>query len=251
MSAAYDTYDYPSYWKGREYEHESEKIVLKDFLSKIPKIKNVLEVGCGYGRLVNNYLFRAKKVTLTDPSARLLSQARKSITQSKKTIFIQSSLQNLPKKIKSNSQNLIVMIRVLHHIEDIEEAFKIISKILTPEGYLILEFANKKHGKATVKQLLKGNLTYSMDIFPSDKRSKKSIKKGSIAFLNYHPDVIEHKLKEYGFSVVAKRSVSNIRAGSFKNIFPLTFLLTIERYLQTLLAPINFGPSVFILARKK
>jgi hypothetical protein len=52
MPAAYDTYDYPSYWEGRDYEHGSEEIAIKGFLNRIAKIKTALEIGAGYGRLV-------------------------------------------------------------------------------------------------------------------------------------------------------------------------------------------------------
>ena len=51
MAAAYDNYDYPSYWQGREYEHQSDVIALKSLLDQIPAIRALLEVGvvaCGF-----------------------------------------------------------------------------------------------------------------------------------------------------------------------------------------------------------
>ena len=85
MSSHYDTYDYPSYWTERKYEHESEVIAIKHFLSKIRKIKSALEIGAGYGRLTPSYAYRAKRIILTDPSKNLLDLAKKSL--SKKEIW--------------------------------------------------------------------------------------------------------------------------------------------------------------------
>ena len=39
MPAAYDKYDYPSYWIGRDYEHGSEVIAIEGFLKIFQKSK--------------------------------------------------------------------------------------------------------------------------------------------------------------------------------------------------------------------
>ena len=64
MPAAYDSFDYPSYWEGREYEHNSELIALRRLISLIPKIDTLLEIGAGFGRLTPEYLYRAKRIIL-------------------------------------------------------------------------------------------------------------------------------------------------------------------------------------------
>jgi ubiquinone/menaquinone biosynthesis C-methylase UbiE len=251
MTAHYDTYDYPSYWEGREYEHNSEIIAIKSFLGKIPKIKTILEIGCGFGRLTPSYLFRAKKVILCDPSAKLLKLARQKNPENSKIQYYQACLCNLPEKVRSGSIDLAIMVRVIHHIEDIDETFKIISKLAKKGGYFILEFANKRHGKATFKELFKGNLTFPLDIFPKDIRSAKQIRKRVLPFINYHPDTIIQALENAGFEIIAKRSVSNIRSARLKKLLPLPTLLSLEKILQEPLSYIYFGPSIFLLARKK
>ena len=115
MRAAYDTYDYPSYWEGREYEHASELISLKYFLEKIKKINNIIDIGAGFARLTPAYIYRAKKIVLTDPSSKLLSLAKKRFPE-KKVNVIRSVLEKLPKKIGKNTFDLVIMILVLHHI---------------------------------------------------------------------------------------------------------------------------------------
>jgi ubiquinone/menaquinone biosynthesis C-methylase UbiE len=251
MSAAYDTFDYPGYWIGRDYEHKSEIIALKFFLQRIKKVNKILEVGAGFGRLFPSYAFRAKKIILTDPSARTLKIARSAFAGRKNLKFIQSSLENLPTKIRSNSVDLVVMIRVIHHIKDIDNAFKVIHKIVSPNGYFIFEFANKKHVKARFKEYLKGNFSFFSDKSTKDLRSQRSIKKGTLPFLNYHPDKIKSILKQYDFEVVDKLSVSNIRSTFLKNVFSTDLLVSLEKVLQKPFSYIDFGPSIFILARKK
>ncbi len=251
MSAHYDTYDYPSYWEKRDYEHESEIIALKDLLLKIKKIESIIDIGAGYGRLTQTYLYRGKKIILTDPSLKLLSIAKNKFKNNKKIKFIQSKAETLVGKIKSKSIDLAIMIRVIHHLENPEKVIKIINKLIKPGGYLILEFANKSHGKAVFKEICKGNLTFLLDIFPKDMRSSKSIKKKTIPFINYHPDSIIKMLQDNGFKIIEKRSVSNIRSTKIKNSISLRSLLTIEELLQKPLSYINFGPSIFLLVRKK
>src|SRR5471030_1691282 len=118
MSAFYDSYDYTSYWQGREYEHESEVIAVREFLNKIPKVNKALEIGGGYGRLVPYYIYRTKQTTLTDPSAKLLSLAKERLANFKNLNIKQSTLENLTTKFKAGSFDLLLMIRVMHHLKD-------------------------------------------------------------------------------------------------------------------------------------
>ena len=250
MPAAYDTYDYPSYWDDREYEHKAEYFAIKTLLNKIPNIKIIIEVGAGYGRLFSSFSYRAKKIILSDPSASSLSLARKKIRNNKKAVFIQSSLENLPNQLRGGTSDLVIMVRVLHHIKNIQEAFKIVAGLLKDNGYFILEFANKGHLKATLKEFYKGNLTFPLDISPIDKSCKKSRKNKCLPFINYHPDEITEQLKNAGFVVVEKLSVSNIRSTFLKKIITTATLIDIEKALQKPLSHLNFGPSIFILAKK-
>jgi len=251
MPAPYDNYDYPAYWKNREYEHFSEFLAIKNLLLKIPKIGRSIEIGAGFGRLLPSYQFRVKKIVLSDPSARLIAKAMIKYKNNKRVEFIQSTLDNLKNRKKSKSFDLCIMVRVLHHIEDIDKAFENVSNLLKEKGYFILEFPNKSHLKASFKKVFKGDFTYPLNIFPLDLRSKKNIKNRTLPFINYHPDQIIEKLKSAGFDILETRSVSNIRSSLMKRIFPLSFLLDIEKLFQVPLSKINFGPSYFVLARKR
>jgi ubiquinone/menaquinone biosynthesis C-methylase UbiE len=250
MSAHYDTYDYPSYWLGRDYEHESEIIAIKSLLSKIPKINKVVEIGAGYGRLLPSYIYRANKIILLDPSDKLLNIARKNI-KLKKVSFIQSKIENVSNKINKSSIDLVILVRVLHHIKEIDNSFKEIYKILKPNGFLLLEYANKRHLKQTIKQFLKGNITFPIDIFSKDIRSKKNIRIKTLPFINYHPDYISKLLHDNGFIIIEKKSVSNIRIPILKKYLKTSSLLFIEKYTQNIFSNLNIGPSIFLLVRKR
>lgn len=251
MPAAYDNYDYPSYWRGRDYEHYSEFIALKSFLSQIKSIRSIIEIGAGFGRLVPTYAFRAKQITLADPSAKLLSLARKKFKRNKKITYQHSSIKTLEENRTNKKYDLCIMVRVLHHIENIDEAVKIVSNLLRKKGYFILEFANKSNLKATFRHFLQGDMTYPLNIFPIDLRSKKYIKNNTIPFINYHPDLIFSVLENNNFEIISVRSVSNIRSTLLKRIFPLSFLLELERLLQVFLGKVKFGPSIFILCKRR
>ena len=251
MSAAYDTFDYPSYWIGRDYEHKSEVVALKALLHKIPKIKTILEIGAGFGRMIPFYSFRAKKVIVTEPSGKLLKIPRQKFKNKKNIVFLQSTIENIPSKVKSRSVDLIIMIRVLHHIKDVDGTVKTVKKLLRGGGYFILEFANKTHFKAVVSELTKGNLNFIGNEERVDIRSVKSIKKKTLPFFNYHPNTVSKILADNGFEIIEKRSVSNIRSPFLKSFFSVDLLVYVESLVQKILAVVNFGPSIFILARKR
>jgi len=250
MAAHYDNYDYPSYWNNRDYEHESEVLALNHFLKQIKKKGTMVELGSGFGRLAPIYFDRFKKVVLTEPSIKLLTIAQHNLTD-KRISFIKSTLQTLSTKIKKNTADVVLMVRVAHHITDMNKALKSINTLLVPKGYLILEFANKRHIKAIVTEFFKGNLTFALDIFPKDISSAKSKRNHSLPFINYHPDIIEEMLKENGFKIVDQVSVSNIRIPVVKRYVPVSILIKLEGFIQKHFSNHRCGPSIFILAQKK
>lgn len=250
MVAPYDSFDYLSYWQGRDYEHKSENVAIKFLLGKISHIEKVLEVGAGFGRLVPAYAYRAKKVILSDPSAKILNLARKNLKDQKKVEFIQSALDNLPNKFKKRSFDLIIMVRVLHHIRNTRKAFGIIASLVKNNGYFVLELPNKNHIKANLTEIIRGNFSYLYDRNPIDIRGIKSVKAKTIPFFNYHPEQVEEDLRSAGFEIVDKLSVSNIRSPFLKKYVSVETLLAFEKLLQKPLGFCNFGPSIFILAKK-
>jgi len=251
MGAAYDSYDYSAYWEGRDYEHNSEVVALKKILQKIPKIGTIIDIGAGFGRLTPVYAFRGKKVIIAEPSAKLLSLARKNLTNYQNLEFVQASVEILSEKVPRGRADLVLMVRVAHHLQNLESAFRAVNSLLKPGGFFVLEFANKLHFKAIFKELLRGNINYSSELSPKDVRSPKSIRNHTISFLNHHPKNVDLILEKTGFKVLDKLSVSNFRNRILKKYLPMELLTSLESAFQKPLSYINFGPSIFVLAQKK
>jgi len=248
--AFYDRCDYRSYWHNRDYENKAEVIALKSFFKLIPnpQKKVLADIGAGFGRHTPLYQPLFKKAILIDPSQKLLQQAKKLLVDYPRLTFKQGQAEKIP--LKNASCDVALLIRVIHHLPQVGPAFKEINRILKPGGFFLLEYANKIHLKARVKAALKGDFHFSQKKETIDRRSAGNRNSQSIAFLNYHPQVIAGELKRNGFKIIGKRSVSNFRSPLLKKIVPLKILLWGEKTTQTLLAPFNFGPSIFILARK-
>ncbi len=143
------------------------------------------------------------------------------------------------------------MVRVMHHMKEPSPVFEKIENLLTPGGYVIFEFANKIHFKKLINRILKGDFKFMTNRETIDVRSAKSKKDKTIPFLNYHPSVIKEELKKHNLEIIETRSVSNIRNPFFKRHLPKNVLLEIERFVQKPLSYVYFGPSIFVLARKR
>lgn len=258
MSKAYDKYNYKNYWKGRDYEHESEILAISSFLKKLPmKTRRIADIGCGFGRLLPYYAGQAREVVLVDPSKNLLDLAKRAhmklINERKchaQAEIVRSTAEKLNGELSKNKADLVFCIRVMHHISDPDKLISTLSHSIEKGGYLILEFANKIHGKAVITRFIKGDITFPIDIFPEDKRCQENIRNNSIPFLNFHPDLVKESLKRHGFKIVDTRSVSNIRSRPLKKRIPLKVLVFFEKLMQKPFAKLSFGPSIFILAQK-
>jgi SAM-dependent methyltransferase len=247
MTAHYDdpTFDYDRYWQGREYEHQSEVLALSRFFKKCSRFRTAADIGGGYGRLTAYLAPVSEKIYLIEPSQKQLRLAKsylkglKNITLSAKTV----EKTGLPDK----SLDLVLVVRVMHHLPDPNVAIAEINRILKPGGTLILEFANSLHFKARVTSFFSGQPILPT---PLDKRSAASIRRHTIAFVNHHPDSVFKLLTKNGFTVDQTLSVSNFRSPFLKKYLPLSLLLSLENLFQSPLAKLLFGPSIFILAHK-
>lgn len=249
--AYYDSYDYPSYWKGRDYEHESEVVAITKLLSLIPNSDTIADIGAGFGRLTPTYIRKANKIFLIEPSKNLLKIAEQNYSKNNKEFkYICATLEELEKHINKETLDVALMVRVMHHLKDPKNSLSTINKTLKKNGYLILEFANKIHGKAVFKSMCSGDFTFPIDITPSDRRCDENKVSKVIPFYNYHPDIIKETLKDEGFKILKTLSVSNVRNNFMKKNVPFNTLLRIEDTLQNLISPTCFGPSIFVLAQK-
>jgi ubiquinone/menaquinone biosynthesis C-methylase UbiE len=249
MGTYYDRYDYQKFWQDRYYENSSEEIALKSLLKKIdiPR-KNLLDIGCGYGRNAHFYTDVWERVTLADPSRKNLAKAKIDLRKYKNIDYSLCQAESLP--FVDSSFDTILCIRVLHHLPDPAPAIADFSRVLKPGGYLILEVANKLHFKALLISFFNGKWNELHSLRPIDRRTVKNITNGSIPFVNHHPQLIFNCLVKNGFSIQKVLSVSNFRSPLSKIPILNRVLILIEEVLQRPLGNYWFGPSLFILAIK-
>lgn len=234
------SFNYLRYWDGRDYEHAAEEIAIKRLLGA-KTFRSAADIGGGYGRLCVTLRKYADKVTLAEPSQQQLDIAKdflKDYPDIKRVLTQSDSL-----KLKDKSQDLITVIRVMHHLPDPAASFKEFARVLADDGMMILEVANYAHGRNRVKHLLKGK---KLPVEPVDISTKES----DIHFVNHNPKTVQKQLAHAGLKVEKVLSVSNLRSPSLKKIAPRGVMLVAERILQPTLARTYFGPSVFFLVKK-
>lgn len=239
------SYNYENYWIGREYEHAAEEMAIKRLLKK-KRFNHAVDVGGGYGRLSKYLTAYAGRVTLAEPSQQQLDIAKiylKDTPQVERKLVQAADL-----KMPAGSADLVMVVRVLHHLPDPAAEFNEIARVLKPGGTFILEFANDAHFLNRIRYGARGKRVPKT---PVDIRSQKSIKEGEIVFVNHHPKTIVKMLQDAGFEVETVLSGSNLRSPRLKKMLGKNILLGLEKVMQPLLAPIYFGPSVWLRLKKK
>jgi ubiquinone/menaquinone biosynthesis C-methylase UbiE len=237
-------HNYLDYWQGRDYEDAAEKIAISRLL-KNKHFRHAVDIGGGYGRLcifLENY---ADKVTLTDPSKQQLDIGKTFLKDHPE--IDRKLMQASDLEFPDGSVDLITIVRILHHIPDPNKEFHEIARVLSPDGYFLMEFANYAHARNRVKHILKGK---RLPTKPVDIRTKEHKTENEIAFVNHNPKTIIRQLEHAGLEVEATLSVSNLRSPSLKKNLPKGLMLSLERAMQRPLASMYFGPSIFLLVKK-
>lgn len=237
-------FNYLHYWTGRDYEHAAEEMAIKRLLSD-SHFKSAVDIGGGYGRLCVMLADYADEVTLAEPSQQQLTIAKEFLKSHPKVKQQQMQADDL--KFKDGSIDLVTMIRVMHHLPDPSAEFSEIARVLSDDGILILEVANYAHGRNRLKHLVR---LQKMPIQPVDIRSPENRHDDEVAFVNHNPRTVIKQLAHAGLKVDKILSVSNLRSPALKRLVPKSMMLSAEKFMQTALAPIYFGPSVFFLVKK-
>jgi len=244
-----DYYDDPShnylhYWEGRDYENDAEEIAIRRLLSG-KHFKKAADIGGGYGRLCVMLKEFADEVILAEPSRQQLDIAKVFLEKHPEIKRLKTQADNL--QFKDKELDLVTMIRVMHHLPDPSKELKELARVLSDDGYIILEFANYSHGRNRFKYALRGKRLPSE---PVDIRSEENKRDDEVPFVNHNPKTIIKQLAHAGLKVETNLSVSNLRSPALKRIVPKSAMLAAERALQKSLASSYFGPSVFLLLRK-
>jgi len=240
-------FNYRQFWANRQYEDQSERIALKKLLSLIKnkKAKNLIDIGAGFGRLVPVYAPLFQSCLLIEPSEKLLAEAKKINRKYKNLSFKESYVEKLP--VEKASFDIALMIRVAHHLPDLEKMIGEVKRILKPGGYFLLEYANKIH----LKNRLEAIFHFNWGFLVSHKPENLKTKQGSNPFFNYHPNQIKTLLLGNDFKIIKRYSVSNFRSSSLKKIAPISCLFFLDKITLPLTTSLRTGPSIFVLAKKE
>ncbi len=246
-------FDYRKYWQGREYEDWAERWALQQLFARIqhingpPQKKTVLDVGAGFGRLAKFYLPRVKGALLLEPADKLIKQGEIYLKGYKNFHYYRGNVESLVHF--STSFDIVLMIRVSHHLNNLFHALQLLWQVTAPGGFLIVEIPNKFHFRQVMRQLLRWHFGY-FNNFSVDRRSPKRQKKNVIPFWNHSPWRVKADAKMIGWELEEELSVSNFRCRWIKKYLPQRLTFFLERHSQKLLGHLYFGPSIFFLFRR-
>ena len=219
----------------RSYEDHTERQAIKTLLPRAGS--RIVEVGAGFGRLASLYK-GYKKVILIEPAASMLKQAKLKYGENPKFIFVQASVYNLP--IATQAIDTLIMVRVLHHLTDIPGALNELQRVLKPNGYAILEYANKRNLKSILR-------------YASQKQSWNPFEQQPYEFaplnFDFHPEWMTRQIKNARLKIEAEVGVSHFRAAILKKTFGVYRLLQMDKALLKPGGKLKLSPSIFVKAR--
>ncbi|MDD5731874.1 MAG: methyltransferase domain-containing protein [Patescibacteria group bacterium] len=252
-------YDYEAYWENpkvnRSYENQAEKSVIKKLLKKVKNRNWFCDLGAGFGRLFDTYGDDFFNIILVDYSVENLKKAQEKINEANKltnlpageaglqanTYFVAANAYHLP--FKPEVLDCLLSVRMMHHMEDPTATVGEISRVIRPEGKLILEYANKRHFFEVIRALFKKSKMSPFSLEPT--------KRGDDLFYNFHPKYIKKLIQDSGLKIIQSVSVSNFRHKVFKKVLGTKIMLFIDKIFRPIFSLIKFGPSIFVLAEKK
>ena len=238
----YNGYDYKKiFWEDadREYEDQADRMAIRKLLPK--RMEKFADIGGGYGRLANEYIKRARKVYIFDYSKSELAQAKEIFGDKVDTKA--GDIYDLP--FKDNELDGLIMVRVTHHLKDMNKAISELYRVLKPGGVAVIEVANKR----TLPKMARYVTGRSkVNPFSKDVANYKNIAKDG--FYNYHPRYVEDIFDKVGFRREKVLSVSNFRSKGLKRVFGTKNLIKMENRAQQVLAPVRFAPSIYYKLRK-
>ena len=238
----YNGYDYKKiFWEDadREYEDQADRMAIRKLLPK--RMEKFADIGGGYGRLANEYLKRARKVYLFDYSKTELEQAKE--IYGDKIDTKSGDIYKLP--FREGELDGLMMVRVTHHLEHLDEAVAELYRVLKPGGVAVIEVANKR----TLPKMAR-YITHRSKENPWSKDPSNYTEICETGFYNYHPKYVEGIFARAGFKQERVLSVSNFRSKTLKKVFKTRGLIKMENTAQQALAPIRFAPSIYYKLRK-
>ncbi len=253
-----------AFWPVRVYEDACDRLALRALMPAVGV--RVIEVGAGFGRLAGEYR-GYREVVLLDASETMLQAARERLEGDDRYQFVSGDAFSLP--FPDATFDTAVCIRVLHHFQDPRPAIRELARVLRPDGVLVLESANKRNLKAIAAYLMRrherspftrgSERNDGVYLLPdvirrrrpsarSDElRSKPQWRSPGTDF-DHAPADVRTWLRSAGFRVETTRTASIFRLPVVSRRVPPGILAALERPLQSRLASVTPGPSLFFRA---
>jgi ubiquinone/menaquinone biosynthesis C-methylase UbiE len=233
----YEGSDYRTrFWEGqgRQYEDAVERLAIGRLLP--PTGELLMDLGAGYGRLVDMY-DGYRRVVLFDYSRSQLAYARSQLGDGR-FVYVAGDFYRLP--FVAGLFDAITQVRVIHHAADVPAVFEQVRRVLRPVGVYLLEFASKRHLKAIGRYLLRRQSWSPFDHQPVE-----------FAELNFdfHPTWIREQLKAAGFVPGRTLTVSHFRIEFLKRRVPTRWLVALDSLAQHTGRWWQLTPSVFVRSR--
>ena len=230
----YEGYDYRAeFWadKGRDYEDRVERIAIKRLLP--PTGERLIDVGGGFGRLLPLY-DGYQQVVLFDYSRSQLEFARQQHGDDG-YLYVAGNIYQMP--FAPALFDTILMVRVLHHMQDAPAALRNLRAISRSGGTFLLEFANKQNLKAIARWILRRQDWNPFALDPVE-----------FVELHYdfHPRYVHQTLAEVGFKPSRTLTVSHFRINLLKKLIPTGVLVALDSAAQLTGDWWQVTPSVFI-----
>jgi len=220
--------------RGRDYEDATERIALKRLVP--PKGPRIAEIGAGFGRLANLYL-GYQQIILFDYSRTLLRDAVQRWGNDPRFVFVAGNIYELP--LAGGVLDTLVMVRVMHHLADVNVALVQLQRSLHTHGVAVLEYANKRNLKAMLRWITK-----QQNWSPVDQEPVEFVELN----FDFHPSWMDTQLKSAGFNVKRQYAVSHFRMPVLKSALSADKLARADSMLFNLGGRYPLAPSVFLKA---
>jgi ubiquinone/menaquinone biosynthesis C-methylase UbiE len=231
----YEGTDYHrDFWEGqgRDYEDLAERIALRRLLPRAGR--RAIDLGAGFGRLAEFYA-GYEQVVLLDYSQSLLRQAQARLGRDRRFLYVAANLYALP--FADATFDTAMMVRVMHHVEDVPAALSEIARCLAAGGTFVLEFASKRHLKSIARYALRAQPWSPFDPAPYEFVEMN---------FDFHPAWMRDRLVEAGFHVKRQLTVSHFRLPLLKRLVPPRALAALDSVCQLTGNWWQLSPSVFV-----
>jgi ubiquinone/menaquinone biosynthesis C-methylase UbiE len=221
------------FWEGqgREYEDLAERIAIRRLLP--PTGRRLMDIGAGFGRL-SEFYGGYEQVVLLDYSRSLLRQAQERLGRQGHILYVAASFYDMP--FVAGAFDTTMMVRVMHHVEDVPALLAQVERTLAAGGTYLLEFASKRHLKAIARYALRRQQWSPFDLEPHEFVEMN---------LNFHPGWMRDRLAEAMFHVKRTLTVSHFRLPILKRVVPAGALARLDGLCQPTGAWWQLTPSVF------